>query len=127
MTTVERLIEIAERLSTTSDSSVDDDGLSDLDVAVALFNGVLDLFHLIYFNPGEPGAECQFCGRNRALPGAYDVCDSDDVELGDDTELGADVYWARVWAVRALDILDPAYVEDACCLERDKLWATLEL
>jgi hypothetical protein len=124
MTAVEKLVqsltEKAEQLCVTEDSK-------DLDSACILFSNTLDLFRYFYFNPGEPTAECEFCRTNRALPGAYGL----DVYTGDEIETGAellpnDVYWARAWATRALDILSPHHLEEPCCEEREQLWAALE-
>lgn len=119
MITVEQLIEKAEELCVTEDPN-------ELGIAWAFFTDMLDLFCLYYFNPGEPETECCFCGRNCALPGVYgiDAYTSEEIETG--VTLDSNAYWARVWATRALDILE-GDGEDACCLERDKLWATLEL
>jgi len=111
------LITEAERLSVT-------DNPSDLDVASMLFENVLDTFCYYYSNPGEPQAECDFCGAYHALPGVYGEDAYTGEELETEIELDNEVYWARVWATRALDILDCA--EEPCCEEREKLWTTFE-
>jgi len=114
------MIDELEALSVTTDPV-------DLDRASELFNKLLDLYEYTYFNPGEPEARCNFCDASRALPEVY----NEDAYTGDELEepefwLDSAVYWARVWAIRALDILDPNYPEEPCCEERRALLDKIE-
>ena len=89
--------------------------------AYALFEKVLDALNMDYWNPGEPEARCLSCNANWPLPGVYgeDAYTSDEAEEG--IELDSDVYWTRVWATRALDLLDPQYAVEPCCEDNRKL------
>jgi hypothetical protein len=118
MTNLNLLVEEAEQLSVTTRPEGPDR-------AYLLFEDALSLFRFTYENPGEPQATCDFCGGNHALPGAYGEAVYTSEEVEDGVELRDDVYWARVWATRALDILNPLYVEEPCCEEREKLWVRL--
>jgi len=120
MNTRNEMIDRLETLCTTSNPA-------DFDLAAKLFGEVMDLYGYAYFNPGEPVAECVFCGASRPLPGVYgdDAYTSEELE---DPEflLDDDAYWARVWAIRALDILDPQHVAEPCCAKRAALREKLE-
>lgn len=60
--------------------------------AYNLFSKVCDELEFTYFNPGEPEAQCNFCGHNYALPGCY----GEEVMMDDEEIISSDVYWTRV-------------------------------
>ena len=117
--TTKQMIADAETLSVTESPR-------DLGASCELFDNTLDMFCYTYSMPGEPEAVCEFCGANHALPGVYgdDAYTSEELEDGADL-ISIDAYWARVWATRALDILD-AY-EESCCEKREKMLVGLGL
>jgi len=103
----------------------------------ALFDIALDMLNYDYSNPGEPEATCGFCGRSIGMMGCHgeEVFTAEEIEAaverwldGDlTTIIPDDVYWVRVWATRALDLINRSRYDEPCCEERAALLDELGL